>query len=104
MQRSEQIAQVKVLLARLDSGVNVDAGGIRLNPTDSYTDPQVAQQERRLFFQTHPQVLGLSGDLPGPGSFITIDDLDTRILATRDKNGEFHAFVNACRQDRKSVV
>ena len=97
MQRSEQIAQVKVLLARLDSGVNVDAGGIRLNPTDSYTDPQVAQQERRLFFQTHPQVLGLSGDLPGPGSFITIDDLDTRILATRDKNGEFHGFVNACR-------
>ena len=97
MQRSEQIAQVKVLLASLDSGVNVDAGGIRLNPTDSYTNIETAQKERRLFFQSHPQVLGLSGDLPEPGSFITINDLDTRILATRDEKGKFRAFVNACR-------
>jgi hypothetical protein len=86
MQRSEQIAQVKVLLASLDSGVNVDAGGIRLNPTDSYINTETAQRERSLFFQSHPQVLGLSGDLPEPGSFITINDLDTRILATRDEN------------------
>ena len=97
MQRSEQIAQVKVLLAHLDAGVNVDAGGIRLNPTDSYTDPEIARKERSLFFQTHPQLLGLSGDLPGPGTFITVNDLDTRILATRDDDGQFHAFVNACR-------
>ena len=97
MQRSEQIAQVKVLLASLDSGVNVDAGGIRLNPTDSYINTETAQRERSLFFQSHPQVLGLSGDLPEPGSFITINDLDTRILATRDEKGEFRAFVNACR-------
>lgn len=97
MKRSEQIAQVKVLLASLDSGVTVDAGGIRLNPTDSYTDHEIAQKERSLFFQGHPQVLGLSGDLPEPGSFITINDLDTRVLATRDENGDFRAFVNACR-------
>ena len=108
MQRSEQIAQVKVLLARLDSGLNVDAGGIRLNPTDSYTDREIAQKERSLFFQSYPQVLGLSGDLPERGSFITVNDLDTRILATRDENGDFRAFVNACRhrgvavEERKS--
>ena len=97
MQRSEQITQVKVLLARLDSGTNVDAGGMRLNPTTSYTDTDIARMEREAFFQNHPQVLGLSGDLPDPGTFITINDLDVRILATRDESGEFHAFVNACR-------
>ena len=83
MQRSEQIAQVKVLLAHLDAGVNVDAGGIRLNPTDSYTDPEIARKERSLFFQTHPQLLGLSGDLPGPGTFITVNDLDSDSRDTR---------------------
>ncbi|MEC7916297.1 MAG: aromatic ring-hydroxylating dioxygenase subunit alpha [Actinomycetota bacterium] len=97
MERNEQVSQIKMLLSRLDSGTNVDAGGVRLNPTSSYTDPIVANSERDLFFRGHPQLLGLSGDLPEAGSFFTANDLDTRILATRDDDGQFRAFVNACR-------
>lgn len=52
---------------------------------------------RRVFFAEHPQLIGLSGDLPEPGSFLTMDDLGTPILATRDVDGRFRAFVNACR-------
>ena len=48
MQRSEQIAQVKVLLAHLDAGVNGDAGGLRRKPRDSYTDPEGARAARSL--------------------------------------------------------
>jgi len=97
MERTEQLSQIKVLLSRLDSGTNVDAGGVRLNPTGSYIDPSIADTERELFFRNHPQLLGLSCDLPGEGSFFTSNDLDVRILATRDADGRFHAFVNACR-------
>ncbi|WP_419920397.1 aromatic ring-hydroxylating oxygenase subunit alpha [Candidatus Poriferisodalis sp.] len=97
MERSEEIDQIKTLLARLDSGTNVDAGGVRYNPTSAYTDPDLAAAERRQFFDHHPQIVGLSGDLPEPGSFMTFDELGTPILLTRSVSGEFKAFVNVCR-------
>ena len=97
MQPSEQISQVKLLLARLDSGTTVDAGGIRHNPTSVYADPDLAGREWEAFFAHHPQLVGLSGDLPEPGSFLTLDELGSPILATRDPHGAFRAFVNSCR-------
>ena len=97
MERIEQVTQIKALLARLDSGTTVDAGGFRLNPTWVYTDPDLAARERACFFDSHPQIVGLSGDLPEPGSFLTLNDLATPILATRGRDGRFRAFVNSCR-------
>ena len=47
-------------------------------------------------FQNHPQVIGLSGDLSEPGSFLTNNDFGVAILARRNADGEFKAFVNAC--------
>ncbi|MEM9563380.1 MAG: aromatic ring-hydroxylating dioxygenase subunit alpha [Actinomycetota bacterium] len=97
MEHNEQISQIKTLMARLDSGTNVDAGGLVRNPTAVYVDPDLAARERAEFFDDHPQLIGLSGDLPEPGSFLTVDDLGVPILATRDAGGRFRAFVNACR-------
>jgi phenylpropionate dioxygenase-like ring-hydroxylating dioxygenase large terminal subunit len=93
----DQIAQMKTLMARLDSGTNVDAGGFRQNPTSVYCDPELAARERDEFFVNHPQMIGVSGDLPDSNSFITVNELSVRILATRDGDGHFRAFVNACR-------
>ena len=97
MRHSEQVAQIKTLMARLDSGTTVDAGGFRLNPTWVYADKELAAREQAEFFDAHPQLIGLSPDLPAPGSFITNNDLATPILATRDGEGRFRAFVNSCR-------
>ena len=97
MDRREQIEQLEKLIGRLDSGTNVDAGGFRYNPTSVYTDPDLAARERAAFFDGYPQLVGLSGDLPGPGTFLTIDDLRTPMLATRNRDGAFRVFVNACR-------
>lgn len=44
-----------------------------------------------------PQCLGMSGDLAEPGAFLTNNDLGVPILATRDSDGQFSAFVNSCR-------
>ncbi|MEX2481666.1 MAG: aromatic ring-hydroxylating dioxygenase subunit alpha [Gammaproteobacteria bacterium] len=97
MKHAEQINILKELLHQMDTKTTCDAGRVLINPTSSYTDKTRAEREWTTFFEQHPQVIGLSGELPGPGSYLTNSDLGMPILATRDKNGKFHAFLNACR-------
>jgi len=97
MRHDEQVRLMKQLCAHLDAGTNVDAGGLRAQPTAAFTDPAQAERERREFFLRTPQCVGLSGDLPQPGSFLTNNDLGVPILAIRDTDGSFKAFVNSCR-------
>ena len=87
MHHQEQVRAIKELLAKLDSGTTVDAGGLRLNPTTAYTDPAIARDEWQHFFRSHPQLIGLSGDLPTPGSFLTMEDFGAPIIATRSNRG-----------------
>ena len=91
-------------MQQLDEGKNIDAGVQVRQPTSSYMCPDIAAQEREQFFRNHPQLIGLSGDLPEPGSFLTMDDFGIPILATRDKHGSFHAFLNACRHRSVKVA
>jgi len=103
MEKAEQIKVLKQLMAHIDAGTNVDAGGIRHTPAETYTSPARARQEWDSFFRGHAQIIGMSGDLPEPGSFTTHDDFDLPILATRDQSGRFRAFANVCRH-RGAVV
>lgn len=97
MNQSMQIEILKELIHNLDHHTTVDAGKVVMNPTSSYTSAELAAQEWTTFFQNHPQVVGLSGDLPRPGTYITRSDFGVPIIATRDDSGRFRAFVNACR-------
>lgn len=97
MKHAEQINILKELIHQMDTKTTCDAGRVLINPTSSYTDKARAEREWTTFFEQHPQVIGLSAELPGPGSYLTNSDLGMPILATRDKNGKFHAFLNACR-------
>lgn len=97
MKQELQVEILKELMRQLDEGKNIDSGEQYKMPTSAYVCPDIAAKERDLFFQNHPQLIGLSGELPDPGSFMTIDDFGTPVLATRDKQGRFHAFLNACR-------
>jgi phenylpropionate dioxygenase-like ring-hydroxylating dioxygenase large terminal subunit len=104
MEHALQVEILKELMQQLDEGRNIDAGVQYRMPTTSYVCPEQAKRENEAFFQDHPQLIGLSGDLPEPGSFLTMNDFGTPILATRDKNGEFHAFLNACRHRSVEVA
>ncbi len=104
MRHDVQVRLIEEMLARLDAGTNVDAGGLRRNPTWVYVDRDLAARERASFFVGHPQVVGLSGDLPEPGSFFTFDDLGVPIIAARAADGTFVAMVNACRHRGARVV
>jgi phenylpropionate dioxygenase-like ring-hydroxylating dioxygenase large terminal subunit len=97
MKQEMQVDLLKTMLKMIDDGTAPDAGRMVKNPTSSYVCKDLAAREWNTFFENHPQVRGLSGDLPESGSFMTSNDLGIPILATRDKTGKFHAFVNACR-------
>jgi nitrite reductase/ring-hydroxylating ferredoxin subunit len=97
MRHDEQVRLMKQLCAHIDAGTSCDAGGLRMLSTSAYTDPVLADREWDEFFQKVPQCIGMSGDLTEPGSFLTNNDLGVPILATRDADGKFKAFVNSCR-------
>jgi phenylpropionate dioxygenase-like ring-hydroxylating dioxygenase large terminal subunit len=103
MRHDEQVRLMKQLIERLDSGTNVDAGALFKQATATYTDRGQAEREREEFFLGLPQCVGMSGDLAEPGAFLTINDLGIPILATRDADGSFRAFVNSCRH-RGAIV
>jgi phenylpropionate dioxygenase-like ring-hydroxylating dioxygenase large terminal subunit len=97
MKRETELSILKELMLQLDEKRNVDAGVLLRNPTSVYTCPEIAARERELLFRRHPQLNALSGSLPKPGSYLTVDDFGVPVLATRDAECRFRAFVNACR-------
>ncbi len=103
MKRDEQIRLLKHLLHQLDTGTNLDAGVMLRAPSSVYSCPERASQERERFFLDYPQMIGMSGDLPENGSFLTREDWGVKILATRDQDGNFRAFLNACRHRGVSI-
>ncbi len=97
MKREVELSILDELLRQLDTKRNIDAGVMYRNSTSVYTCPDVARREQETFFRDHPQLIALSGSLPEPGSFMTVEDFGVPVLATRDADGRFRAFVNACR-------
>ena len=96
MIREEQIRILKGLINYLDSKTNVDAGGIMKAPADTYTSQERFDREWESFFLNHPQIIGMSGDLPKNNSFLTTEEFGKPILATRNNKGEFKAYANVC--------
>lgn len=89
MRHDLQVEILKELMQQLDEGRNVDAGVQYRVPTAAYVCPDQAAREWDAFFRNHPQLIGLSQDLPEPGTFFTLDDFGTPLLATRGKQSIF---------------
>ncbi|MGH3247702.1 MAG: aromatic ring-hydroxylating oxygenase subunit alpha [Trebonia sp.] len=64
--------------------------------TDIYSPEHHALEVEALFLGP-PLVFCLSGGLPGPGTFRTVDLCGTPVLLTRDAAGQVHALANICR-------
>jgi phenylpropionate dioxygenase-like ring-hydroxylating dioxygenase large terminal subunit len=96
MLKQEQNRLLKGLLKHLDAKTNVDAGGIMKTPAETYTSEDRFETEWKTFFQDHPQIIGMSGDLAEANSFFTVNDFGSSIIATRDPAGKFKAYANVC--------
>ena len=51
-----QVEILRELMGQLDAGVNADAGGIRMCPTDTYTSQDLLTREWETFFLGHPHL------------------------------------------------
>ena len=96
MERREQLRLLKGLIGHLDNKTNISAGGILKAPADTYISEERFEREWGTFFLNHPQIIGMSGDLPKPDTFITTEDFGVPVLATRNSKGEFKAYANVC--------
>ena len=104
MEHGLQVKILKELMQQLDEGKNIDIGKQYRMPVNSYVSQERAAKEQEHFFKNHPQLIGLSQDLPEVGSFMTINDFGVPVLATRAKGGKFRAFLNACRHRSVKVT
>ena len=77
MQQAMQIELGRQLLSALDERKTALAETIYRNPVSDYISAKQVELERQRFFREFPLVMGLSGDLPQPGDFIT-NDLDRK--------------------------
>jgi choline monooxygenase len=94
---------VRRLLDHLEHRTTDLADEVLELPTDIYS-PEHHEREVEVLFRGLPLVLCLSGALPGPGTFRTIDLCGTPVLLTRDEDGRVRSFANTCRHRGVRVV
>ena len=75
-----------------------------VNQVTAYTCPERLARERRLLLRGEPLLVGLSGDLPEPGSHLVHDAGGVPMLVLRPAQGELRAFLNLCRHRGAQVV
>lgn len=96
MRREEMVGAVNAIL-ELDAAKTTVLGDevVRLD-ADRFCDPGRLELEREALFLRYPQVVGMSVDLQ-PNHYSTQSVAGVPVLLTRDNDGQFHAFLNACR-------
>ena len=105
MRVEEQQRLLGILKAGFDQGAGEIYGdGVVSSPLDDFTCPRLLADERRVFFRETPLFMGLSGDLPKPGTYWADSQTGLPILMTRDADGRFRAFANTCRHRGAQVV
>jgi phenylpropionate dioxygenase-like ring-hydroxylating dioxygenase large terminal subunit len=104
MDAATQHALLDRIAAHRAAGRGTDVAPATMHaPVSAYTDPERLQRERRLI-ATAPAVAGLSGLVPAPRSFATVDVGDSSVIVTRDDHGVVHAMLNVCRHRGAEVA
>jgi phenylpropionate dioxygenase-like ring-hydroxylating dioxygenase large terminal subunit len=88
---------VRRLLDHIENHTTDMADAVYEVPAEAYTSRAHLDQEVEVLFNGSPLVLCLSGSLPRPGTYTTVDLCGTPVLVTRDSEGMAHAMVNMCR-------
>jgi len=73
-------------------------------PGPWYTDPNVAQLERRGVFGSTWQMVARADQVGEPGQFVTADVAGEPIVVVRGSDGVLRAFYNVCRHHATAVM
>jgi len=104
MELSAQREIARKSLRFLDEGTTEMAPALYEEPVTIYTSEQVYKQEMEHVFLRVPVFVGMSRDLPEPGSFFTRELAGKPLLFTRDETGCVHAFLNSCQHRGVKLV
>ena len=74
------------------------------NNASAYVDPARFEDERRVLFRRHPQLLGMSRECAEAGSHMTADLGGVPVVVVRQRDGSLKGFVNACRHRGSPLV
>jgi phenylpropionate dioxygenase-like ring-hydroxylating dioxygenase large terminal subunit len=96
VERSAELACVRRFLAHLRAGTTDLAPEPLTRPASVYASAERCARERALL-RRRPIVVGLSADLPRPGSYFCADAGGFPLVVVRDEAGNVRAFANACR-------
>lgn len=103
MHRDDLMIALKELMTLAEAGSTTLEEQALVLDSARFCDPDWLARERELLFLRRPQVVGMGVDL-APGHYATQTVAGRQILLTRDIDGEFHAFLNACRHRGTTVV
>lgn len=103
MRGSDMIDAMRRLLDHAAAGTTDGLDQPTTLPAERFLDPERLERERQALFLRYPQVVGMSADL-APGHYSTQTIAGVPVLLTRDRTGEFHAFLNACRHRGTTVA
>ncbi len=73
-------------------------------PAWTYHSEEFYRLEKEELFRRHWQLICHVSDVPEPGSYLTLDIIDERVLVVRGDDGEVRAFHNQCRHRGSRVV
>ncbi|MBT3533427.1 MAG: Rieske 2Fe-2S domain-containing protein [Rhodospirillaceae bacterium] len=104
MDQSTQIRLTREIFAHLDARTTAQADDVMYHATSAYSSPQRLALEKRILFREFPLLMGLSGQLPAPGDFLTDDFSGVPIVVVRDRKGAIRAFLNVCQHRGARLV
>lgn len=84
------------LLAHLDNGTTDLTESVMEVPSELFASEEHHRDEVEALFLGQPLVLCLSGSLPEPRSYCTVDLCGTPLLLTRAADGRVRSFANVC--------
>ena len=104
MDRSTELALLDRIQAHRATGRATDEAASTMQlATTAYTDPDRLTAERELLHR-RPALVGLSGLVPGPNTWATVDVGDRSVIVTRSADGEVAAMLNVCRHRGAEVA
>ena len=104
MDRSTELALLDRIQAHRTAGRATDEADAAMQlPTAAYTDLDRFAAERDLLHR-QPVIAGLSGLLPGPNTWATVDVGNRSVVVTRNGDGQVAAMLNVCRHRGAEVA
>ncbi|HET6593674.1 MAG TPA: SRPBCC family protein [Xanthomonadales bacterium] len=97
MKQETQVSEATRLLELKDQATTDLAESLMHQPVADYTDAAMAERERARLFRKLPLLIGLSCELPEPGTYLCDDFSGVPIIVLRRKDGTVAAYRNVCR-------